>query len=92
MNKLQVSILAVACCWGIRANAATIAVTYNFAGGPVGPEIQSGTNLTIDMETSNPCLGYFGRHEHSRASCYHLGWNTKIRAEERAFYRSASMF
>ncbi len=32
MNTIQVSILALACSLGIRANAATIAVTYSFTG------------------------------------------------------------
>ena len=56
MNKIQVSILALACSLGIRANAATIAVTYSFAGEPVGPEVMSGTTLTVDHLSTGSVL------------------------------------
>ena len=62
MNKIHIAILAFACSLGIRANAATIAVTYNFAGGPVGTPVISGTTETIDhlstgsILSSNPNL------------------------------------
>jgi hypothetical protein len=62
MNKIQVSILALACSLGVQANAATIAVNYSFTGGPVGPEVMSGAILTVDhlstgsMLSSSPSL------------------------------------
>ncbi len=56
MNKIHIVILALACSMGIRANAATIAVTYNFAGGPVGPGVMSGTTLTIDHLSTGSVL------------------------------------
>ncbi len=56
MNKIQVSILALVCSLGVQANAATIAVTYSFAGGPVGPEIMSGTTLTVDHLSTGSVL------------------------------------
>jgi hypothetical protein len=64
MNKIQVSILALACSLGIRANAATIDVTYNFAGGPVGPEIPVGTPLTVDHFSTGSVLS--GKPESER--------------------------
>jgi len=48
MNRIQISFLALAGSLGLPANAATIAVTYSFDGGPVGPEVPSGTTLTVD--------------------------------------------
>lgn len=56
MNKIQVSILVLACTLGIRANAATIAVTYSFDGGPVGPEVPMGTILTVDHFSTGSVL------------------------------------
>lgn len=56
MNKIQVSILALAFSLGIRANAATIAVTYSFDGGPVGPEVPVGTTLTVDHFSTGSVL------------------------------------
>ena len=62
MSKIQAAIFALACSLGIPANAATIAVTYSFDGGPVGPEVPVGTTLTIDhfstgaVLSSNPSL------------------------------------
>jgi hypothetical protein len=40
MNKIKVSVLALACSLSIPANAATIAVTYSFDGGQSGPRFQ----------------------------------------------------
>ena len=48
MNKICIVILTLACSLGFRANAATIAVTYSFAGGAVVPGVMSGTTLTED--------------------------------------------
>ena len=62
MNKIHIFILATACSMSIRANAATIAITYSFAGNLTGPPVQSGTTLILDaLETgsfssSNPSL------------------------------------
>ena len=56
MNKIHIVILALACSLGIRANAATIAVTYSFDGGPVGPEVPSGTTLTVDHFSTGSVL------------------------------------
>jgi hypothetical protein len=56
MNKIHIIILALACSPGIRANAATIAVTYSFDGGPVGPEVPSGTTLTVDHFSTGSVL------------------------------------
>jgi hypothetical protein len=56
MNKIQVSVLALACILGMRANAATIAVTYTFDGGPVGPEVPVGTTLTVDHFSTGSVL------------------------------------
>ena len=63
MNKFPVIIiLAVACSLGIRASAASIAVTYSFDGGPVGPAVPIGTILTVDhfatgsVLSANPSL------------------------------------
>jgi hypothetical protein len=55
-------IAAIACGMGIQVQAITIAVTYSFTGGPVGPEVMSGTILTLDhlstgsVLSSNPSL------------------------------------
>ncbi len=43
-----VCMVTIACGLGMQAGAATIAVTYSFAGGAVGPGIMSGTTLTED--------------------------------------------
>jgi hypothetical protein len=48
MNKIQVSILVLACSLGVRANAATITVTYNFAGDAVGTPVISGSIEIVD--------------------------------------------
>lgn len=62
MNKIQISILTIACSLGIQANAATIAVTYSLAGALTGPPVVSGTTLTIDevatgsIVSGNPAL------------------------------------
>jgi hypothetical protein len=56
MKKTHIVILALACGMGIRAEASTIAVTYSFAGGPVGPEVPSGTTLTIDHFSTGSVL------------------------------------
>lgn len=56
VKKLLKIILVLACTLGMRANAATIAVTYSFAGGPVGPEVMSGTTLTVDHLSTGSVL------------------------------------
>ncbi len=62
MNKIQIVFLALACSLGIRANAATIAVTYSFAGAAVGTPVISGTIETVDhlstgsVVSGNPSL------------------------------------
>jgi hypothetical protein len=56
MNKIQVSILVLACSLSIQASAATIAVTYSFDGGPVGPEVPIGTTLTVDHFSTGSVL------------------------------------
>jgi hypothetical protein len=56
MNKIKVSVLALACSLSIPANAATIAVTYSFDGGPVGPEVPIGTTLTVDHFSTGSVL------------------------------------
>lgn len=56
MNKIQVSILMLACSLGVGANAATISVTYNFDGGPVGPEVPVGTTFTVDHFSTGSVL------------------------------------
>ena len=56
MNKIQVAILALACSLGLQASAATIAVTYSFDGGPVGPEVPIGTILTVDHFSTGSVL------------------------------------
>ncbi len=56
MNKIHIVILALAGSLGIQANAATIAVTYSFDGGPVGPEVPSGTTLTVDHFSTGSVL------------------------------------
>ncbi|MGI8988317.1 MAG: hypothetical protein ACR2I2_01885 [Bryobacteraceae bacterium] len=47
MNKVHIVILAMACGMGTQAKAATIAITYSFAGAPTGPPVISGTTATI---------------------------------------------
>jgi hypothetical protein len=56
MNKIQVAILALACSLAIPASAASIAVTYSFDGGPVGPEVPIGTILTVDHFSTGSVL------------------------------------
>jgi hypothetical protein len=56
MNKIQAAILALACSVGIPASAASIAVTYSFDGGPVGPEVPIGTILTVDHFSTGAVL------------------------------------
>lgn len=48
--------MALACSLGIRASAASIAVTYSFDGGPVGPEVPIGTILTVDHFSTGSVL------------------------------------
>ena len=48
MYDIRIILLAVASSLAAPATAATIGVTYNFTGTPVGPEVQSGTTLTVD--------------------------------------------
>lgn len=52
MNKIHAAILVLACSLGIRANATTIAVTYNFAGDAVGTPVISGSIETVDHLSS----------------------------------------
>ena len=62
MNKIQVALLALTCGLALRANAATIAVTYSFAGAPIGVPVISGTIETVDhlstgsVFSNNPTL------------------------------------
>ena len=56
MKKIQVAILALGCLAGLRAHAATIAVTYSFTGGPAGPEVPVGTTLTVDHFSTGSVL------------------------------------
>ena len=48
--------VAIACGMGIRANAATIAVTYSFAGAPIGTPVISGTTETVDHLSTGAVL------------------------------------
>src|ERR1700722_13371336 len=49
-------IAAIAFGMGIQAQAGTIAVTYSFDGGPVGPEVPIGTILTVDHFSTGSVL------------------------------------
>src|SRR5690348_9189499 len=56
MSKIQIGILALACTLSIRANATTIAVTYNFAGDAVGTPIILGSIETVDHLSTGSVL------------------------------------
>ena len=53
---VSVCTVAIACGMGIRANAATIAVTYSFAGAPTGPPVFTGTTVTLDARATGSFL------------------------------------
>ncbi len=47
-RTMRVCMVTIACGLGIQARAATIAVTYSFAGGLTGPPVMSGTTLILN--------------------------------------------
>lgn len=56
MKAFSITYLAIFCALAIPAHAATIEITYSYAGTQVGPELVSGTTLTVDHLLSGSIL------------------------------------
>lgn len=60
-------LLLIASVAGVSAQAATLGISYDFAGGPTGPPVVSGTNLILD--------GFFSGSILSGNPALNAGWN-----------------
>ena len=56
MKAFSITILATLCALAIPAHASSIAITYSYAGTATGPEVVSGTTLTVDHLLSGSIL------------------------------------
>jgi len=54
--KLRTSVFMIAFAAGIPAHATTVSFSYSFTGGPVGPEVMSGSILTVDHLSTGSLL------------------------------------
>ena len=56
LSTVSVCTVAIACGMGIRANAATIPITYSFAGGLTAPPVFTATTVTLDARATGSFL------------------------------------